>query len=166
MTIYFIQVGDDGPIKVGFSESPKARIAQLQSAHPYKLQLLALQNGDLDEEKQLHQLFACDHLQGEWYRPSPALLGHVANLIANPQKIEDRPSNRKMRRLTNPHVLEIFLQERGRTLSWFAQKLGCSVSHLHDIKTGRGKPSLPLAAKIEDATGGQVTMRDLLRETV
>jgi hypothetical protein len=38
--MYFIQQGTTGPIKIGVSNNPYQRLANLQTANPYKLRLL------------------------------------------------------------------------------------------------------------------------------
>src|SRR3990167_8941455 len=40
-TIYFIQSGGAGPLKIGRSDDPEARLAALQTAHHEKLYLVA-----------------------------------------------------------------------------------------------------------------------------
>ena len=49
----------------------------------------------------------------------------------------------------------------GLTLSKLARLAKVGLSHLHDIKTGRRVPSLAVAVRIEMATDGQVTPREL-----
>jgi transcriptional regulator with XRE-family HTH domain len=49
----------------------------------------------------------------------------------------------------------------GLTLEAFAARCGLDVSHLHNIKTKRRVPSMAMAVRIRDATGGKVTLDDL-----
>ena len=44
-----------------------------------------------------------------------------------------------------------------RTDAHFAEKVGCSGSHLSLILKGKAKPSLALAVKIEEQTAGAIT---------
>src|SRR5688572_16958214 len=73
--VYFIQVGDDGPVKIGQSADPIARLASLQTAHYEQLHLrgLALEQSEDD----LHQRFAGHALNGEWFSPHPVILDAV-----------------------------------------------------------------------------------------
>lgn len=81
--VYFIQRGGDGPIKIGFSKNPTARLAQLQASVPEPLRLLAVEYdlwGGKSLEQRLHKRFKEHRLSGEWFSPAPAILAHVAAL--------------------------------------------------------------------------------------
>ena len=80
MAVYFARAAT-GEIKIGYSATPESRIAGLQTGNPYPLDLLAVEESwGLTEESSLHGLFASDRLQGEWFKPSPALLGLITGL--------------------------------------------------------------------------------------
>jgi len=53
-----------------------------------------------------------------------------------------------------------YQQQTGCTLTWLAKRAECSVSHLHDVKKGRARPSLDLVLRIKAATGGAVCPED------
>lgn len=75
--IYFIQAGVDGPVKIGFSKSSAGvymRRRTMQTGHYERLRLLSLVEGDRDDERALHEFFASDRLEGEWFRPSDAVM--------------------------------------------------------------------------------------------
>lgn len=79
-TIYFIQMGDRGPIKIGYTRSEKnlrARIAALQTGSPFPLHLRRAATGTRNTERILHQFFRHLHMSGEWFWPNE-LLAHVA----------------------------------------------------------------------------------------
>lgn len=65
--VYFIQAGENGPIKIGYSNEPWGRLATLQTAHYEKLRLLGVTTGDVDSERALHKRFAPFRLEGEWF---------------------------------------------------------------------------------------------------
>lgn len=44
----------------------------------------------------------------------------------------------------------------------FARRVGVSLSFLHQICTGKRRPSVDVARRISHATGGAVTVRELL----
>jgi hypothetical protein len=75
--IYFVQVGEDGPIKIGRAHSPRSRLASLQTASPVPLRLLGQFDGNARDERHLHRLFAHVRLRGEWFEPSAALLAVI-----------------------------------------------------------------------------------------
>ena len=77
VSLYAIQAGDDGPVKIGIASRPWERIATLQTANPVRLRGLAAWRGSAAEEAALHKLFAEDRLEGEWFKPSADLIALV-----------------------------------------------------------------------------------------
>lgn len=75
--IYFIQAGVGGPIKIGRSDYPEARVAGLQTTSPAKLKLLRKLSEHFAGERALHQKFANHRLHGEWFAPAPKLLAYI-----------------------------------------------------------------------------------------
>src|SRR3990167_418824 len=67
MSIYFIQVGDDGPVKIGYSTNPKERCRYLQSLHFEKLKIIREIDGDFRAERYFHKRFLSNKLRGEWF---------------------------------------------------------------------------------------------------
>lgn len=75
--VYYLHVGDR--IKVGYSVDVKRRMR----AYPPGSQLLAVEPGDRDLERQRHHQFAGSRTDGrEWFRPTPDLLELVAEIVA------------------------------------------------------------------------------------
>lgn len=74
MSVYF--ASRDSLIKIGTSRDPHHRTRALDSY------LLATAPGSFEEERTLHEWFASDHVYGEWFRPSLALLALIDGLIA------------------------------------------------------------------------------------
>lgn len=75
--IYFIQVGDDGPVKIGLADDPYRRLVALQCASPFELRLLGGFEGGRGEELKLHKMFAHARIRGEWFEPTEELLAFV-----------------------------------------------------------------------------------------
>jgi hypothetical protein len=73
--VYFIQAGDDGPIKIGWALDPTARLKELQVGCPEPLRLLMTIADDGELESQLHRRFASLRLRGEWFRAEQELAG-------------------------------------------------------------------------------------------
>lgn len=73
--IYFIQSGDDGPIKIGRCKSGLAekRLADLQIGNPVELSLLGTIIGDRTTEMSLHGRFARLRVRGEWFVNAPEI---------------------------------------------------------------------------------------------
>lgn len=72
--VYFIQAGDDGPVKIGCTQNLKERYAELANGSPLPLTVIGVIPGYRPTEQHLHKLFAADRLHGEWFRPTAALL--------------------------------------------------------------------------------------------
>jgi hypothetical protein len=70
--VYFAE--RQGQIKIGISLVPEERCRQLRA------RLLATEPGGRGREWQLHLLFAEHRIDGEWFKPAPELLEHIAHL--------------------------------------------------------------------------------------
>jgi hypothetical protein len=78
--IYFIQRGEDGPIKVGTSTDPVERLRSLQTSNAEPLTLLGFMPGGSLEERAIHALLEDGRLEGEWFSPdTPGLQGLLSN---------------------------------------------------------------------------------------
>ncbi len=71
--VYFIQAGENGPVKIGRARDPEARRRALQVSNHECLTLLAVSPG-LEEpqaeaaERPLHVELIAFHVRGEWFR--------------------------------------------------------------------------------------------------
>jgi len=79
--IYFIQQGEDGPIKIGYTNNKdvKQRLQGLQVGNAIKLRVITTIEGDESYEEALHNKFDKYRLQGEWFEASEELLYHIEN---------------------------------------------------------------------------------------
>jgi hypothetical protein len=76
---YAIQVGNNGPIKIGFTTATGARrLRQLQQACPYELRLLEEWRATVAHEGRIHRLLAPYRLRAEWYHPVTPVLEFIA----------------------------------------------------------------------------------------
>lgn len=59
-----------------------------------------------------------------------------------------------------------WLEKKGKTVTWLADRTGLSISHLSRLIERNGKaekkPSMEAAARIAEATDGQVTANDFM----
>ena len=69
--LYFIRSGNC--VKIGVSERPWQRLADLQTAHHERLEMLAIMPGGYEEERQLHRRFSEYHQLREWFRDNDEL---------------------------------------------------------------------------------------------
>lgn len=76
--VYFLQRGEDGPIKIGVSLNLKRRISELQTTSSEPLRLLGTVRGGYDLESNLHYELDEHRVHGEWFKPSAQVLAVVA----------------------------------------------------------------------------------------
>lgn len=82
--IYFIQAGDNGPIKIGHAKNARKRRNNLQVGNHEKLRLIASIPGGRNREREIHrdlEVF-CD--RGEWFHPN----GEVFDYIGRAKRID------------------------------------------------------------------------------
>jgi len=84
--VYFIQAGQNGPIKIGYTKNYKARIQFGQTFNHNKLRFLKIIQADISLESELHRKFSKYRIRGEWFEPSKEILDYVAGAseIINP----------------------------------------------------------------------------------
>lgn len=76
--VYFIQMGTDGPIKIGFTTGDiSKRLEALQIGNPYPLVLLLTIEGDARLEKAIHAMFSDIRMVGEWFENMPRLVAYI-----------------------------------------------------------------------------------------
>lgn len=75
--VYFIQAGNDGPIKIGYSKDPYTRFYNIQMGSPIEHTYLGNIPGDRTVEHALHHRFDAHRIRGEWFRPAPELLEYI-----------------------------------------------------------------------------------------
>lgn len=78
LRVYAIQCVENGLIKIGVSNLPKRRLADLSSQSPVEMVLLASRPGGYQMERELHKRFAEHRRRGEWFAPHADILAWVA----------------------------------------------------------------------------------------
>lgn len=74
-TIYVIRMGDDGPIKIGFTAGSAAcRLKQLQTGNPSPLRIIMEFDGEPLGERLFHGAFTDHKLVGEWFQYSDDII--------------------------------------------------------------------------------------------
>lgn len=64
--VYFVGA-DDGPIKIGFSVDPEARLAALQTGSAFRLRILLLLEATSAMERDIHESMDPWRVHGEWF---------------------------------------------------------------------------------------------------
>lgn len=75
--VYFIQHGEGGPVKIGYSNKVVQRFVALQSGSPIQHYYLGNIPGARTLERDLHTRFARTHVRGEWFEPTEELLKYI-----------------------------------------------------------------------------------------
>lgn len=86
--IYFVQEGEAGPVKIGWTQQDLvARLNQIQNGNPRPVRLIGLLVVDspVQAEEALHAHFADWHIRGEWYEPGPSLMEFIAEVARLPE---------------------------------------------------------------------------------
>ena len=80
--VYFIQGVCGGPVKIGYSVKPRARLATLQTANHEKLRILASMPGGASVERSMHRLFDLYRVRdgSEWFKPTHELMAFISEL--------------------------------------------------------------------------------------
>lgn len=104
MAVYFIRrcTDPEGLIKIGFTRNVRARVKSLSTATPGGVELLASCEGGAQKEHDLHRRYASDRVDGEWFRPSAAVISAVASAQTDPHQLEEPGKSRTKSYLVQP----------------------------------------------------------------
>jgi len=83
--VYFIQQGENGPIKIGTANDPKKRLKELQTGNPSRLYLLGMVRGSTEREHHLHKRLT-EHQtreKGEWFDPTDEVFAVIEEAREN-----------------------------------------------------------------------------------
>jgi hypothetical protein len=81
--VYFMRPkGMLGPIKIGYSASPKTRLKDLAAWSPFPLEIAVTIEGEPDLERRLHGRFYASHSHLEWFHPTADIVKVVQSLEA------------------------------------------------------------------------------------
>jgi hypothetical protein len=91
--IYFVQAGENGPVKIGFAIDFPARLRELQCAqHVTLIVLRKIDGAGRREERALHKLFAHRHIRGEWFNFDPEMLTATVSVGLQPERLRGSAS--------------------------------------------------------------------------
>lgn len=81
--VYFLRpVGQQGPVKIGYSKYPPSRLLMYLTWSPVELEIAATTPGDIYVEQKLHSIFADQHSHLEWFHASKRLTALIAGVAA------------------------------------------------------------------------------------
>lgn len=74
-SVYFVQAGANGPIKIGYSGDVTKRLSAIQTGNHERLSLLySFEHAEAPRiERELHAHFSMFRLDGEWFRPDSSV---------------------------------------------------------------------------------------------
>lgn len=78
--IYFIQVENNGPIKIGSAKDPEQRLKHLQIGNHKKLNLIAVMHGESPLESKIHRDLKDFRRSGEWFNPTTEVLDYIRDI--------------------------------------------------------------------------------------
>lgn len=162
-SLYFIQEGTDGAIKIGWTQSnPENRRAGMQTGNSSQLVLLgSVRESPPCTEEKWHVRFGHCHKRGEWFYPVPELCAAIRDAVA-----EGRPTF-ELGVWEGPQAggddVRAWLFERGMTLADFADRLGLAkTSLLYSLRAPEHmRPRV--AYRIEAVTEGAIKAEALLK---
>jgi hypothetical protein len=73
--VYFMQAEHGGPVMIGWSYSPEARLKAFQKHSPYDLVMRKVVPGTVRLERALHERWEHYRLLGKWFEPQPDMPG-------------------------------------------------------------------------------------------
>lgn len=167
-SLYFIQEGEAGAIKIGWTTNdPERRRDNLQIGNSDQLRLIAIVP-DVSQEVEFewHARFRAHQKRSEWFFPVATLLSAIAEQTPPPGR-ETAPTHIAVVQVSetvHPNVVPLLAWLRSQRLrqTHFAPKLGISNGHMSKLLRGKAGLSAGLAKQIELATGGSVKAAALL----
>ena len=135
--IYFIQAGENKPIKIGWTDSIERRIGKLQAANYEKLKILHLFEGDRESEKIFHK-FAKDYrIRGEWFNSNVLKDSKIANIVKSKKEIKIKPKVKLIKKSIKSSMdVKKEREARGWSQELLAVKCNVSKQSLNDWEKG------------------------------
>ena len=133
-TIYFMRRADGvGPIKIGCTKQPLARLNQVQEWSPEPLTIIASASGKFKTEARLHRQFDAFRLHGEWFEAAHPVLAMVAK-VHSTGVIPPAPKDDKWQQIAS-------LYREGQTLQSIGDKFGITRERVRQILRKAGVPT-------------------------
>jgi DNA-binding XRE family transcriptional regulator len=157
MPVYFVQAGDDGPIKIGVASNVARRVRGMRVSNAAALKICATTPGERDDERALHQRFSHCHLQGEWFAPDQGLLRFIATLPA--WDTETRRPGRPP--YPGEGALAEWMTAEGLGDEALALRASVNRATISRIRRRKMRPSIDLAKVLIAISGDKITFEGL-----
>lgn len=103
MPVYFLRpIGMPGPVKIGASVEPEARMATYQRWSPFPLEIVVAVKGGRELEARFHALFSRLHSHHEWFKGHPEIDAVIDALKAGTFDLSGLPEPMDLRRKMHP----------------------------------------------------------------
>jgi hypothetical protein len=149
--IYFIET--QGRVKIGYSNDPQRRFSDLTVGCPTRCVLLAIIEGSMSDEKDLHERFKANRIRGEWFELTPEISDFMASRAIEP-RVDAASSG-------NNHPLAQYLRANEIGVGEFSRMVGLSRVQLWRIMNG-DNTLLDTMFTIIEATNGDVSADDFM----
>ena len=120
--IYFIQAGENKPIKIGWTNSIAGRYKHLQAANYEKLIILHLFEGNKQVETMLHHKARKYHIRGEWFNREILRDKQIIDIISNSKPIKQKSKVKPIKK-TYSGVVVNNLKKLRETKGWSREQL-------------------------------------------
>ena len=97
--VYFFRAAQGGPIKIGYSTTPRARRKELQTGHGDVIVCVGYLRGTKQSEAMLHHAFAAQRVRGEWFAPAPMLTNLIGAIT-----VTDDPGMQRARKIVKVQI--------------------------------------------------------------
>lgn len=158
-SVYFIQAGEDGPVKIGWTGAAIAkRLGALQPGNWLDLRIIgSIPNQIIDTEAAWHERFAEHRIRSEWFAPAPELLTAIAEASAAEPMAIVTP----IRGQCGTDVVA-WMKRNGINYKQLGAMVNMTPSHvrvsLHNYRPPHGR----IAHRLEKATQGEITAAALM----
>lgn len=170
MTIYFLQMGQDGPVKIGRSLNLDSRLQSYNAilpAAPRCLGIICVPN-EFQEERRWHMRFSHLHLRCEWFRPDGELLVAIRAetqpyLFRATKPVDKRRWCEKVPDITHGATrLALWMEEQGYTASALDWDLRIGTGRIGALMRRKTRPDQALLDKINGISRLSLTRDEFL----
>lgn len=156
MAVYFIQAGENGPVKIGYATDVAHRCRDLQTGHYEALRIIrVIETANSTAERWLHRHFDAERLRGEWFRFDVAMLT-IEPLTKNPIIVTAAPTARKFIEL---EPIAIRAKEHKISLLAICRRAEIATSTLRRWRRGLNESRVSLQHRAERALDDLIAER-------
>lgn len=147
--IYFVQAGDGGPIKVGFTNNIERRFSSATTDNPADLKILGVCSGTSRYEKALHARFHAHHVRGEWFADCSEIrefigkncTAHAVPAGSQKKRLSPITADHKTFQKIVADEFQTIISGDPRTARELAELIGVSYRTIENYRLGETVPS-------------------------